>query len=309
MRYYVRITYKKKNTYKDQYGNLLKNKKIIDQFDKLYIVPTYKDIKFYCLKSKIYASGLDSKGRTQYSYNNEFKEKREDKKFKNLKRFLLINEKLDKKINSDLKQTKTTKNKLIATILKLMKICNFRIGNETYEKEYGSIGLTTLKKKHLKFNSTKTIIEFTGKKGVLNTCTFKHPQIQKILRLLCNKNKYLFSYYDENKNLKHVTNNDVNEYLSEFNVTNKDLRMTNANYLFLYYFNIYTKDMNFKNLDEKEQKRIIRECAVEVSKQLHNTVHVVLNSYISKNLINKVKRVNYNKNSKIKDQIKKLINS
>ena len=85
--------------------------------------------------------------------------------------------------------------------------------------------------------------------------------------------------------------------------------MTNANYLFLYYFNIYTKDMNFKNLNEKEQKKIIRECAVEVSKQLHNTVHVVLNSYISKNLVNKVKTVNYNKNSKIKDQIKKLINS
>lgn len=309
MRYYIRITYKTKNNYKDQYGNLLKNKKIIEQFDKLYIVPTYKDIKFYCLKKKIYASGLDSKGRTQYSYNEDFKEKREDKKFNNLKKFISINDKLDKKIEYDLKKGKNIKYKLIATILKLMKICNFRIGNETYEKEYGSIGLTTLQKKHIKFKSTRTIIEFTGKKGVLNSCTFKHSYIQKILRLLCNKNKYLFSYYDENKQLRHVNNNDVNEYLEEFGVTNKDLRMTNANYLFLHYFNAYTKDMNFKNLSEKEQKKIIKECAIEVSKQLHNTVHVVLNSYISKNLIKKVKSVNYNKNLKIKDQIKKLINS
>ena len=309
MRYYVRITYKTKNIYKDQYGNLLKNKKIIEQFDKLYIVPAYKDVKFYNLQNKIYASGLDNKGRTQYSYNNDFKEKREDKKFIQLKNFLLINDKLDKKINNDLKNNKNIKNRLIATILKLMKICNFRIGNETYEKEYGSIGLTTLQKKHIKFKSTRTIIEFTGKKGVLNSCTFKHTYIQKILRLLCNKNKYLFSYYDENKQLKHINNNDVNEYLEEFGVTNKDLRMTNANYLFLHYFNAYTKDMNFQKLSEKEQKKIIKECAVEVSKQLHNTVHVVLNSYISKNLINKVKSINYNKNLKIKDQIKKLINS
>ena len=73
MRYYIRITYKTKNIYKDQYGNLLKSKKIIDQFDKLYIVPTYKHIKFYNDKNKIYASGLDSKGRTQYSYNQDFK--------------------------------------------------------------------------------------------------------------------------------------------------------------------------------------------------------------------------------------------
>ena len=38
MMYYIRISYKTKNTYKDQYGNSLKNKKIIDQFDKLYCV-------------------------------------------------------------------------------------------------------------------------------------------------------------------------------------------------------------------------------------------------------------------------------
>ena len=309
MRYYIRITYKTKNIYKDQYGNLLKSQKLIDQFDKLYIVPTYKHIKFYNDKNKIYASGLDSKGRTQYSYNQDFKNKREDKKFQNLKKFILINDKLDKKISLDLKQNKDKKKKLIATILKLMKICNFRIGNETYEKEYGSIGLTTLQKKHIKFKSERTIIEFTGKKGVLNTCTFKHTYIQKILRLLCNRNKYLFSFYDENKQIKHINNNDVNEYLSEFNITNKDLRMTNANYLFLHYFNVYTNNLNFKSLPEKEQNKIIKECAVEVSKQLHNTVHVVLNSYISKNLIKKVKNVNYNKNLKIKDQLKKLINS
>ena len=309
MKYFIRICYKTKNIYKDQYGNMLKNKKMVEQFNKLYIPPTYKDIKFFNTKSKIYASAIDNKGRTQYSYNQEFKEKRENKKFKNLKRFISINERLDKKINNDLKQTRTTKNKLIAVILKLMKICNFRIGNEAYEKEYGSIGITTLQKKHIKFKSDKTIIEFIGKKGVLNSCTFKHTKIQSILKSLMNKNKYIFSYVDENKVLKHVNNNDVNEYLEEFGVTNKDLRMTNANYLFLHYFNIYTKNMNFKSLSEKEQKRIIRECAVEVSKQLHNTVHVVLNSYISKNLIEKVKNVNYNKNTKIKDQIKKLINS
>jgi DNA topoisomerase I len=309
MKYFIKICYKTKNIYRDQYGNMLKNRKIIENFDKLYIAPNYKDIKFFNTKSKIYASGIDNKGRTQYSYNEEFKEKRESKKFKNLKKFISINERLDKKINDDLKQIKNTKNKLIAVILKLMKICNFRIGNEAYEKEYGSIGITTLQKKHIKFKSDKTIIEFIGKKGVLNSCTFKHQKMQSILKSLINKNKYLFSYIDDNKVLKHVNNNDVNEYLEEFGVTNKDLRMTNANYLFLHYFNIYTKNMNFKSLNDKEQKRIIRDCAVEVSKQLHNTVHVILNSYISKNLIEKVKNVNYNKNAKIKDQIKRLINA
>lgn len=307
MMYYIRFSYKTKNTYKDQYGISLKNKRMIEQFDKLYIVPAYKEVKFHYLKNKIYASAIDNKGRTQYSYNQEFKEKREDKKLNNLKKFILINNKLDKKINCDLKQTTNIKNKLIATILKLMKICNFRIGNESYEKEYGSIGLTTLKKKHIQFKSDKVVIEFTGKKGVLNNCTFKHPMLQKILSLLCNKNKYLFSYYDEDKILRNINNNDVNEYLSEFDITNKDLRMTNANYLFLHFFNTYTKDIIFKKLNEKEQNKIIKECATEVAKQLHNTAIVSLNSYISKKLIEKIRTTRYNKTLKIEDQIKKLI--
>ena len=85
--------------------------------------------------------------------------------------------------------------------------------------------------------------------------------------------------------------------------------MSNANYLFLYYLNERTKDINFKDLEEKEQKKIIKDCAVKVSEQLHNTVNVVLNSYISKNLIDKIKEVNYNKKLRIKEQIKKLINN
>ena len=50
MKYFIRICYKTKNIYKDQYGNMLKNKKMIDQFDKLYIAPTYKDF-FIILKN------------------------------------------------------------------------------------------------------------------------------------------------------------------------------------------------------------------------------------------------------------------
>ena len=45
-----------------------------------------------------------------------------------------------------------------------MKIYNFRIGNETYEKRIWINWINNTKKKHLKFNNTKTIIEFTGKK-------------------------------------------------------------------------------------------------------------------------------------------------
>ena len=307
MKYYVRIQCKSGYKYKDNMGNILKKQKLIEQFNKLYIVPIYKQTKFFKTKEKLYASSIDSKGRTQYSYNQEFKEERENKKLKQLQHFLSIQTKLEKKINQDLEQNSNLKNKLIASILKLMKICNFRIGNDNYEKEYGSIGLTTLKSTHIKFKNDLTLISFNGKKGVLNECTFKNKKIQSILKSLSNKNKYLFSYKDENNKIKHINNNDVNEYLNVFNITNKDIRMSNANFLFIHFFNIYTKDIDFLKLNEKEQKKIIKICAQQVAQYLHNTVNVALNSYISKELISKIKSKKLNTHLKINQQIQKLI--
>jgi len=308
MKYYIRIVCKSGYRYKDNSGNKLNKQKLIDQFNKLYIVPIYKQTKFFKTKEKVYASSIDSKGRTQYSYNQEFKEEREKKKLKQLKHFLKIQSSLERKINSDLEQSKNIKNKLIASILKLMKICNFRIGNDNYEKEYGSIGLTTLKSKHIKFKNDITLISFNGKKGVLNDCTFKNKKMQSILKSLSNNSKkYLFSYKSENNNLRHITNNDVHEYLEVFEITNKDIRMSNANFLFMHFFNSYIKNINFLELDEKEQKKIIKACAEKVAHYLHNTVNVALNSYISKELIEKIKKIKVKANLNVNAQIKKLI--
>ena len=309
MKYYIRIISKKGYKYKDNNGNILKKKQLIDQFNKLYIVPIYKQTKFYKTKEKIYASSIDSKGRTQYSYNQEFKQERENKKLKQLQHFLKIQSSLERKINSDLIQHKNIKNKLIASILKLMKICNFRIGNDNYEKEYGSIGLTTLKSKHIQFKNDLTLISFNGKKGVLNDCTFKNKKMQSILKSLSNNNskKYLFSYKDENNHLKHINNNDVNEYLEIFGITNKDIRMANANFLFMHFFNSHIKNIDFLKLNEKEQKKIIKTCAEKVAHYLHNTVSVALNSYISKELIQKIRNKKINSNLKVNAQLKKLI--
>jgi len=306
MKYYVRIYLKKGNIYKDNHGKELKKKNVIDQFNKLYIVPRYKDTKFFNENKKVYAASIDDKGRTQYSYTSEFKEEREKKKKAQLKHFLTIQDSLESKIRRDMDQNIHKKNKLIATLLKLMKICNFRIGNDTYEKEYGSIGLTTLQSKHIRFKGDLTIIEFTGKKKVMNTCNFKHKKLQSILQSLNNRNQYLFSYKNDNNEIRHITNHDVNDYLQEFKITNKDIRMANANLLFLHFFNQYTKNENFQKMNEKDQKKIIRECAEQVAHHLHNTRNVALNSYISSYVIQKLKKKN--NNQPIKKQLQFYLN-
>ena len=104
-----------------------------------------------------------------------------------------------------------------------------------------------------------------------------------------------------------IGKNDDGYYLEVFEITNKDIRMSNANFLFMHFFNIHTKNIDFLKLNEKEQKKIIKACAEKVAHYLHNTVSVALNSYISKELIQKIKIKKVNSNLNVSAQIKKLI--
>ena len=64
-----------------------------------------------------------------------------------------------------LKDDKISMNKLIATIIYIIELCNFRIGTEHCKKNYSTYGLSTLLKKHIKIQSNSLAhIKFIGKK-------------------------------------------------------------------------------------------------------------------------------------------------
>ena len=161
--YYQRIIKNKKYYYKKN-NKILNNQNIIESFNKIYIPPAYKSVKFYKTNNKIYATGIDSVGRTQYKYlPNETIKRSNNRNCKlyyiNSKIELIMND-IDKNIKND----SNIKKRNIAILLKIMYKCNFRIGNKLYEEKYGSTGLTTIKKEHIKFKDNKIYIKFIGKK-------------------------------------------------------------------------------------------------------------------------------------------------
>jgi DNA topoisomerase-1 len=137
----------------------VKDKKMLEKISKIYIAPAYKDVKIF-LNRNILATGIDDAGRKQYVYSENSKKKRESKKIAKLTKLSNNIDKLKKHIQKDLKSEKMNKNKLIALILRIMDLCNFRGGNKKYEEKYGSHGLTTLHKKHIKIK-TNSIEIFT----------------------------------------------------------------------------------------------------------------------------------------------------
>ena len=323
--YITRKLVNNKVKYYNYYSNnrIIKDKKLLETLHKIYIPPAYKDVKIY-LEKELLATGVDDAGRKQYIYSDYSKKKRETKKYNQLLKLSDNIVKLKKKINSDLLLKDFEKNKIIALILKIMDICNFRCGNKTYEKKYGSHGLTTLHKKHFLIKSNEIEIDFIGKKGVVNNCIIKDKNtqdiIKKMYKLSNKKDDYIFSFKNNNGIDVSINIQDVNNYLEKFNVTSKDLRTWNANIIFLKNFkkhvdNSITRD--YYNLDNikkiKFKKKLVKDAIKDTSISLHHTSFVCKNSYIYKNILLNIENDDIiinkliHKNITFEDFLKKLL--
>lgn len=238
------------------------NEDDIEKIRLLKIPPAYENVSILNNK-KIIAFGYDSKNRKQVLYQPDFIAKQTAKKYDKISTSIKFFSKLKKKIATDLGSGSggDEKTLAIAVIITLILTCGFRIGNKKYEKDNNSVGLTTLKYKHLKFDNEKhgvLLIDFIGKKGVRNVAECDNKIIYEYMYnkyikataavaavAATAKEDYVFCY----DGTKVITSSDVNEYLrvisSQYSgkgvepiiITTKDLRTWNANTLFLTYYN------------------------------------------------------------------------
>ena len=271
----------------------------LEKIKLLKIPPAYDNVTIINNK-KIIAYGYDSKNRKQVLYNPKFIAKQNIKKYDKISTSINFFSKLKKKIATDL-DSNNEKIKAISVIVTLILTCGFRIGNKKYEKENNSVGLTTLKYKHLKFENNKILIDFIGKKGVRNIA---YCENHKIYEYLFNKynnaakmDDYIFNY----ENNKIITSNDVNEYLKSISllysksntiITTKDLRTWNANMLFITFFKKIRKnrkgDPDIDN--ERNINKDIKKAIEMVAEKLHNTYSICKKSYIDPKIIDNAQK-------------------
>jgi DNA topoisomerase-1 len=297
----------------------------IEKIKILKIPPAYENVSILNNK-KIIAFGYDSKNRKQVLYNPTFIAKQNAKKYNKISTSIKFFSKLKRKIAYDLEKESDSggdkKTLAIAVIITLILTCGFRIGNKKYEKDNNSVGLTTLKYKHLKFENNKILIDFIGKKGVRNVAECDNKIIYDYLYNKYNKclskEDYIFSYDTVATNCKVVTSNDVNEYLRDISIkysksssiiiTTKDIRTWNANMLFLTYYKKLRKSkcLQVKKSNKggvggaentcenvKDINKDIKTAIEMVSEKLHNSYSICKKSYIDpkiiENILNNIK--------------------
>ena len=241
--------------------------KILDEkFKQLKIPPGYIRVDINPTSKSIIAKCIDSAKRKQYIYHPDFINKQKKLKYCNLITFGNKLSTIRRQLNNDIKSN-DQKQALIATVLKVILECNFRIGNEKYQKMYNSVGISTIGNKHLNGRH----IKFIGKKGVVNNCTLTDTNLVKILNNLKHKkSKHIFSHQGSRITAEHVNN-----YLQQFgNFTTKYFRTWAANIEFI-------KTVNNKVLDKKGIKNAINQVAIK----LNHTPAVCKKSYIYSDLI------------------------
>jgi DNA topoisomerase-1 len=147
-------------------GRALKDTKHLARIAILAIPPAWSAVWISPdANSHLAATGRDARGRKQYRYNPEFIQIRDAAKYEHVIGFARLLPKLRRQIASHMALSGLPREKVLATIARLLKTTNSRIGNETYAKENNSFGLTTLRNRHVQIRGGELKFLFKGKSG------------------------------------------------------------------------------------------------------------------------------------------------
>jgi len=266
-------------------GKKIEDKAELERIKKLVIPPAWERV-WICPfhNGHLQVTGFDVRQRKQYRYHSLWNHHRNETKFHRMIEFGKILPRLRQKVKKDISKKELTQEKVIAMVISLMEHTFIRIGNNEYEKEYGSYGLTTMKNKHVKIKGSTLHFSFKGKKGVQHNVTLKNKRLAKLVKACRDiPGKELFSYYDENGVSHPIDSGKVNAYIKEMtggDFTAKDFRTWAGT---LHALRALSKKQPVEN--EADLKKNIVEALDEVSRLLGNTRTVCRKYYVNPRIV------------------------
>ncbi|MTE27556.1 DNA topoisomerase IB [Winogradskyella ouciana] len=284
---YYRKKHGKGFTIKDENGKTVKDKNIRDWIDSLVIPPAWTDVEISeDKKSDLLVTGRDDKARKQYIYHPKYIEKQNSKKFDRIIDFADQLEHMRRVTGQHLRNKKLDRNKVMATMLRLLESAFFRPGSDYYAKENSTYGLTTLRHKHLTIDDDEIIFKYTGKSNQEQEKHIVDKKLAKIVKDIDDMPGYeVFKYLDEDDNIVDVKSDDLNAYIRDVmgeDFSAKDFRTwagTMIAAMALDEIGVVSKK------DQEVLDKNIKQAVVQVSERLGNTPSVARSSYIDPRII------------------------
>ncbi|HEY8877423.1 MAG TPA: DNA topoisomerase IB [Roseateles sp.] len=225
--------------YRDARGRLIRDEATLARIRKLAIPPAWQQVWISPhADSHLQATGRDARGRKQYRYHAEWMAGRGQTKFDGLLRFGAVLPRLRRRVARALAGPgEPTRERVLATLVRLLDTTWLRIGNSAYARENGSFGLSTLRNRHAGVKGDAIELSFVGKSGVRHSVKLTDRRVARIVRR-CRElpGQELFRYLDEDGVSHAVDSADVNAWLADaagLRVTAKDFRTWHGSVLAL----------------------------------------------------------------------------
>jgi DNA topoisomerase I len=202
--------------YIDPDGELVADPATLARIRKLALPPAYTDVWICPLANgHLQATGRDARGRKQYRYHERWRSVRDETKYDRMLAFGDALPGLRERVESDLARRDMSRERVLATVVRLLETTRIRIGNEEYAATNHHYGLTTLRNRHVRVEGDRIRFSFVGKSGVTHRLELTSRKLARIVQKCRDlPGQELFEYIDgETGQIHAVHSHDVNDYL------------------------------------------------------------------------------------------------
>ena len=189
----------------------------LSRIDSLRIPPAWTEVAISpSPNGVVQVIGKDAAGRWQYLYHDKQVRRREQHKFQRLLEFAKALPQMRKVVARDLRRDDLGRERVMASILRILATCFIRPGSQVYASENGSFGLATLRPSHIRVRGDLVEFNFPGKSGVHQQRELKDRQVAKVVRALLRvPAKEVFKYQNGDGIFVDVKRRHINEYIKE----------------------------------------------------------------------------------------------
>ena len=189
----------------------------LERIEKLKIPPAWTEVAIHpSPRASLQAIGKDAAGRWQYLYHEAHTRRQEQKKFERLMQFAEALPAMRRTIARQLAQPGLGREKVMASILRILSTCFIRPGSQVYATENGSYGIATLRRKHVTVKGDLVTFDFTGKHGKRQLRELRDRSVARVVKQLMDLPGYeVFKYVNEQGEVVDIKRRHINQYIKE----------------------------------------------------------------------------------------------
>lgn len=267
--------------YEDATGRRITSEAELERIRLLAIPPAWADVRISPRAgNRLQAIGVDTKGRVQYLYHAQYAARQQKKKYEKIIRFGEHLPNLRRRTNEDIAREGLPRERVLATVVRLINDLYFRVGSELSVERYRTYGITTLRNRHLEIKrGGRLIFTFVGKHHIRHRRIVVDEELAMLMAdIKAIGGSKLFNYLDEDGKARPVRPRDVNDYIKaatapEFSA--KDFRTWGGT------LNAAIELAEIGKTDnERVAKRNLTQAVKRVAERLGNTPTVCRSCYI-----------------------------